>query len=510
MGVALGARGLSPNIKERRDYSCALFDADGRLVAQAAHIPVHLGSTALSVRAVLEQRAARRRATSASSTIPFAGGTHLPDITLVRAGLRRQRTSASASSPIARTTPTSAARAPGRCPSVSAPAATRCPRRRRCRRRCRRATPSSPAPSLRTRAVTIAEEGLRIPPSLLDDALLAQLCAVARGPTSGAAIWRRSARRSTRCATTARARATRTAQRRWRRARAALIAYGESLLRAAIARHPRRHLRLRRLARRRRRRPPRRRRARATSRIVGDRAVIDFSDSDEEVPGRSTPSTPSRSRRWSTPSACSCPRTRPPTTGCYAPLEVIAPAGSCWPRSRRAPSRPATSRPRSASSTWCSARWRKRCPSASPRQLWHHDNLLIGDDRRRLLRDHRRRRRRQPAGAPARRHPDAHDQHAQHADRGVRARAAAARRRYARRRGSGGGGAHRGGDGLVREFELLAPTRPSRSSASAGAVRRTGSPAADPAAPARTRSRAASARSSCRARSVRRRAPAIA
>src|SRR5436853_7868157 len=53
MGVRLGHTGFSPNIKERRDYSCAVFDPDGRLVAQAAHIPVHLGSTPLSVRAAL-------------------------------------------------------------------------------------------------------------------------------------------------------------------------------------------------------------------------------------------------------------------------------------------------------------------------------------------------------------------------------------------------------------------------------------------------------------------------
>ena len=53
MGVRLGHTGFSPNIKERRDYSCAVFDPSGRLVAQAAHIPVHLGSTPLSVRAAL-------------------------------------------------------------------------------------------------------------------------------------------------------------------------------------------------------------------------------------------------------------------------------------------------------------------------------------------------------------------------------------------------------------------------------------------------------------------------
>ena len=50
MGVVLGKAGYSPNIKERRDFSCAVFDADGRMVTHAAHIPVHLGSTPLSVR----------------------------------------------------------------------------------------------------------------------------------------------------------------------------------------------------------------------------------------------------------------------------------------------------------------------------------------------------------------------------------------------------------------------------------------------------------------------------
>jgi N-methylhydantoinase B len=45
MGLVLGQTGYSPNIKERRDFSCALFDGGGEMVAQAAHLPVHLGST---------------------------------------------------------------------------------------------------------------------------------------------------------------------------------------------------------------------------------------------------------------------------------------------------------------------------------------------------------------------------------------------------------------------------------------------------------------------------------
>src|SRR5512134_2421073 len=82
MGVVLGRTALSPNIKERRDYSCALFDGAGRLVAQAAHIPVHLGATPMSVEAALAH-VAMGPGDVVILNDPFAGGTHLPDVTLV-------------------------------------------------------------------------------------------------------------------------------------------------------------------------------------------------------------------------------------------------------------------------------------------------------------------------------------------------------------------------------------------------------------------------------------------
>src|SRR5574341_385310 len=82
MGVALCRSAFSPNIKERRDFSCALFDAGGAMVAQAAHIPVHLGSTPLSVRAAIEQ-VSMSAGDVAMLNDPYAGGTHLPDVTLV-------------------------------------------------------------------------------------------------------------------------------------------------------------------------------------------------------------------------------------------------------------------------------------------------------------------------------------------------------------------------------------------------------------------------------------------
>ncbi|MGI8566099.1 MAG: hydantoinase B/oxoprolinase family protein, partial [Pyrinomonadaceae bacterium] len=89
MGLALRRTAFSPNIKERRDYSCAVFDAAGRVIAQGDHMPVHLGSMPMAVAAAL------RETTIAPGDVialndPFAGGTHLPDVTLV-AGVFKQK-----------------------------------------------------------------------------------------------------------------------------------------------------------------------------------------------------------------------------------------------------------------------------------------------------------------------------------------------------------------------------------------------------------------------------------
>jgi N-methylhydantoinase B len=112
MGERLMRSAYSPNIKERRDFSCALFDARGEMLAQAAHIPVHLGSTPMAVRAVIDAFGLDNHLKKVSDTIkreekryptpleagagaapigavyvlndPYAGGTHLPDITVVR------------------------------------------------------------------------------------------------------------------------------------------------------------------------------------------------------------------------------------------------------------------------------------------------------------------------------------------------------------------------------------------------------------------------------------------
>jgi N-methylhydantoinase B len=82
MGAALRRTAFSPNIKERRDYSCAVFDSPGEFIAMGDHMPVHLGSMPMSVRAAIVE-CDMRPGDVVMLNDPFRGGTHLPDITLV-------------------------------------------------------------------------------------------------------------------------------------------------------------------------------------------------------------------------------------------------------------------------------------------------------------------------------------------------------------------------------------------------------------------------------------------
>ncbi len=82
MGAALRRTSFSPNIKERRDYSCAVFDAAGQAIAMGDHMPVHLGSMPMSVRTAID-RVDLGPGDVAILNDPYAGGTHLPDITMV-------------------------------------------------------------------------------------------------------------------------------------------------------------------------------------------------------------------------------------------------------------------------------------------------------------------------------------------------------------------------------------------------------------------------------------------
>ncbi|MGK0360582.1 MAG: 5-oxoprolinase (ATP-hydrolyzing) [Bradymonadia bacterium] len=154
MGETLMRAAFSANIKERRDFSCALFDADGQMLAHAAHIPVHLGSTPLSVRAAIDA-VPMRAGVSVILNDPFAGGTHLPDVTVVTpvfidGALRFFVANRAHHADV------------GGVSAGSLPSP-------------RRADGS-------VRALTIDDEGIRLPPLALDDAVRARFVAASRVP----------------------------------------------------------------------------------------------------------------------------------------------------------------------------------------------------------------------------------------------------------------------------------------------------------------------------------------
>src|SRR5919198_4285461 len=140
MGAVLVRSAFSANIKERRDCSTALFDERGRMIAQAEHIPVHLGAMPDAVAAVMQHDPARDDVWIVND--PYTGGTHLPDITLV------SRTEVGFA-----VTRAHHADVGGREPG-----------------------------SLASDSRTLDEEGVVIPPTRLDDAMLGELVGQMRNP----------------------------------------------------------------------------------------------------------------------------------------------------------------------------------------------------------------------------------------------------------------------------------------------------------------------------------------
>jgi N-methylhydantoinase B len=100
MGAVLRRTSFSPNIKERRDYSCAVFDARGQVIAMGDHMPVHLGSMPMSVAAAIQQCVLNHSPLEPGDVVmlndPFRGGTHLPDITMIMPAYIRKTTSKTA------------------------------------------------------------------------------------------------------------------------------------------------------------------------------------------------------------------------------------------------------------------------------------------------------------------------------------------------------------------------------------------------------------------------------
>jgi len=150
MGVRLMRSAYSPNIKERRDFSCALFDADGELIAQAAHIPVHLGAMPMSVQAVLQAFPPQKVSQDQCFVLndPYCGGTHLPDITVG-------------------------------APCLSAGETTP---RFFVANRAHHADVGGQTAGSMALATSIEDEGLRIPPTLLDAGMIERIAKYSRTP----------------------------------------------------------------------------------------------------------------------------------------------------------------------------------------------------------------------------------------------------------------------------------------------------------------------------------------
>ena len=116
MGVSLQNTAYSVNIKERLDFSCAVFAADGSLVANAPHMPVHLGSMDRAVETIIRENKGKIRPGDIYLiNAPYNGGTHIPDLTVCTPMFDTPKRKSCSGSPRAAITPTSAALRRARC-----------------------------------------------------------------------------------------------------------------------------------------------------------------------------------------------------------------------------------------------------------------------------------------------------------------------------------------------------------------------------------------------------------
>jgi N-methylhydantoinase B len=302
MGIALIRSAHSSNIKERHDASTGLFDADGQMVMQAEHIPVHLGSMPASVAAVLGERHAP--GVSWILNDPFAGGTHLPDITVVTPVFAGDGDGGTGSPP------------GGAGPGVLIGFAAS---------RAHHADVGGRVPgSMPADSHTLAEEGVVISPRVLDDAAIDELVAQMRQPAERRADLRAQLAANRIGGARLAALAERLGRERLREASDAVLDYAERRTRVCIAGLPDRELlaedvlegregdlalRLRVL-------------------VEGERLVLDFAGSAPQHDGNlNCPLAVTRSACYFAVRVLTDPDI-PPSAGAYRPVEVRAPLGS--------------------------------------------------------------------------------------------------------------------------------------------------------------------------------------
>jgi N-methylhydantoinase B len=412
MGATLIRSAHSANIKERRDCSTALFDPAGEMVMQAEHIPVHLGAMPAAVAAVLDEDHARGRPWILND--PYRGGTHLPDITVITpvlAGDGGELLGFAASR-------AHHADVGGRVPG------------------------SMPADS-----TTLDEEGVVIAPRVLDDAAIDELASQMRQPDQRRADLRAQLAANRTGAQRLIELAGRLGSDALREATAAVLDYAERRTRACLRALPD---------------GPREARdvleaiggdleLRLTATVEDDRLILDFSGSAGQDPGNlNCPLAVTRSAAYFAVRVLTDPDV-PPSAGAYRPIEVRAPAGSLL--NARSPAAVA------GGNVETSSRVADLVLAAFGRALGQGtmNNLTLGTEEFTYY---------ETLGGGQGACPDADGPSGVHVAMSNTLNTPVEAlelefplhvTRYAIRRGSGGAGAQRGGDGVVRELEALAP-----------------------------------------------------
>ncbi len=430
MGAVLRRTAFSPNIRDRLDFSCAVFDTAGRLTAQAAHIPVHLGSMAYAMAGVVGGIQPEEGDVWVFND-PFLGGTHLPDVTLV--------------APVF---------VEGRLMGYVA-------------NRAHHADIGAVTPGSMPLSTRLEGEGVVIPPRRLyaggvrRGEVLEAITSATRNPRQAAGDFAAQA-------SSVRAGAVRLAELIGRigpvdypRAVASLNRYAERLVRDVVAAIPdgryrfsdwmdddgqgRRDLEIR-----------------VTVEVAGDEAVADFTGTSPQTGGNINCPLPVAAAAVYYVFRCLMPEQTPPCAGAFAPVLIVAPEG-CLVNARR-PAAVAAGNVETSQrivDAVCGALAQAlpgRVPAASHGSM---NNLAMGGGSGDEAWDYYETMAGGAGGGP---HGPGRSAIHTHMTNTLNTPLEALEmvyplriRRYAVRRGSGGAGRHRGGDGVVREYELLAP-----------------------------------------------------
>ncbi|HEU5104309.1 MAG TPA: hydantoinase B/oxoprolinase family protein [Solirubrobacterales bacterium] len=421
MGATLIRSAYSANIKERHDCSTALFDAAGELVMQAEHIPVHLGSMPDAVAAVLgeEQRPGR----SWILNDPYRGGTHLPDITLV--------------SPVF---------AAGELLGFAAS-------------RAHHADVGGPKPgSMPAFSRTLSEEGVVIPPTIVEPETIEDLVSQMRAPHQRRADLRAQQAANRVGELRLGELCERLGSEALRAGMAEILAYSERRSRAAIAELPDGTYRAEDILEGDWNGEERDLRLRLEATIAGDSLRLDFGGSEPQVEGNlNCPLSVTKSAAFFAVRVLTDPE-GPPSAGAHRPIEVLAPPGSLLNASHPAAVAAGNVETSSRVADLVLAALSQARPGPAQGQGTMNNLTLASEDFTYY----------ETLGGGQGACPEADGPSAIHVamsntlntpTEALEAEFPLRVRELSLRRGSGGVGTHRGGDGLVREIEALAEMR---------------------------------------------------